>query len=112
MTDRKLLELAPGSRWDERGDIESADGHSFGIWPATVAPCYVSGSGPAIDIPWTADTRDLIALLHRAGLLDELLAEAWDEGASEAFDQADGIGWSAVALDKFYAENPYRKAGK
>lgn len=90
MTDRKLLELAPGSRWDENGDIENKDGHSFGFWCVTGNVRHVSGSGPAVDIPWDADARDLLALLHRAGLLDELLERVWLDGyASAKYDVAE-----------------------
>ncbi len=107
---RELLELAPGGYWGEFGD-----GRPIATSGSTSVHTTYDGGMTVIDfdnISLAASTQDVIALLHRAGLLDELLAEAWDDGASEAFDKADGIGWSAVALDKFYAGNPYRKAGK
>lgn len=100
MADRKLLELAPGSRW--RNEVAIDFNHFHGAKTETVGLVngWIYHNGFAV-----ARQQDAIALLHRAGLLDGLLAEAWDEGhdAGAAYVRS----WGS-SLQK----NPYRKAGE
>ena len=103
MTDRKLLELAPGGYWGKFGD-----GRPIATSGSTRVHTTFDGGMTVIDfdgISLAANTQDLIALLYRAGLLDGLLAEAWDDG------HADGYTDGANGRTKL-AKNPYRKAGE
>lgn len=99
VAERKLLELAPGSRWN--GDCV-IDRHGDSCY------AYESPGGHAVECHESAYAQDIIALLHRAGLLDGLLAEAWDNGyGSGKMDTND----DAKRGGKHETENPHRKAG-
>lgn len=112
MTERKLLELAPGSVWatnkviDKHGDISE------------VVRCFAG----ALTLRSVGRDReykpmyaqDAIAILHRAGLLDSLLADAWEQGVRDWIkgtcrDEYETASKQMIA-EFCRAENPHRKA--
>lgn len=112
MTDRKLLELAPGSRWVDGAVVSdgSVDLCASSIFQRNKDnPTRLAAVDPEDEDTVYFDSKDMIALLHRAGLLDELLAEAWDEGRECGWDNA----MDEAHYERPYPhKNPYRKAGK
>lgn len=101
VAERKLLELAHGSRWETEKSVLEDDGTRVFVDESCVTIREANETAMAMN-------KDLIALLHSAGLLDGLLAEAWDNGyGSGKMDTND----DAKRGGKHETENPHRKAG-
>ena len=110
MTDRKLLELAPGSRWVNSVEVADSTNTNAYLGSGAHGQVLVLRDNDGYAEAWTSD---VIALLHRAGLLDSLLAEAWEQGLRDWIkcacrDEYETASEQMIA-EFCKAENPHRK---